>query len=86
MQFHKDVSLEERYFHNQLGYATCHNHSEMGIELPQIFIDNNANTFKVKQNIVVETKDGILKFPNSEYLQISTNSQESMDGWTKSKI
>ena len=62
-----------------IGHSKYHIHREMGIGVSQIFMNRKTKSLKVKREVVEKT-DGILKFPNADYLRISTKNQEPMDG------
>ena len=67
VQFHEDLSWEEKK-HPQTT-AQYHIHSEMCIELSQIFTDRKAKSLNVKREIVAKTEEGILNVPNTKYAQ-----------------
>ena len=74
VQFTEDLTWEERDVQEQLGYAKCHVHREMNIELSQIFVDRKTKSLKGKRETVAKTEDGTPEVPERE---VPTNQRQN---------
>ena len=85
IQFHEDLSWEERSIHKQLGYA----------QVPHPPGDGHRPLADLhgQKSQIIESKTihggasgrRLLKFANAKYLHIMDKTQESMDAWTHSR-